>query len=164
MKQAFTIGIDNGVTGSMAIIGPDGAVFEHVPTKQYLMGQTGSIVRRIDVDALRAFIATHVPIAQEARAYVERPFTGSPTMINTMLLSARAHEAVLIALEQLHIGTTTIDSREWQKPILGDVKGSPALKLASKLRGCALYPYLAASIATHGDADGLLIAHRFAKL
>ena len=126
------------------------------------MGMAGKIVRRIDHAALFDMIDSRIPAYRgDLSAYVERPFTGSAMMINTVVLSARAHEAVLIVLERLGIGTTTVDSKEWQVPILGNVKGSPALKHASMLRGMAMYPAFAAQIKKHGDADGLLLAHHF---
>jgi hypothetical protein len=161
----YTIGIDNGTTGSIAILGPDGALFEIIPTRYYLLGKAGKMVRRIDTDALRSILALSMAGAHtHTRAYVERPFTGSAMMINTVALAARAHEAVLITLESLGIGLETVDSKQWQIPILGAVKGSANLKHASMLRGCALYPGLAGTIKKHGDADSLLMAHYFHNL
>jgi hypothetical protein len=119
------------------------------------------VVKRIDWDRLNCMISGRIGLCEKARAYVERPFTGSAMMINTTVLSARAHEAVLIVLEQLGIGAQTIDSKEWQVPILGAVKGSAELKKASKLRGAQMYPALAATINDHGDADALLMAHHY---
>lgn len=160
----ITIAIDNGTTGSLAILGPDGTLFEAVPTKEMLMGKAGKVVRRIDHAKLHDILAynsgTHPQFAN-VKAYIERPFTGSAMMINTTVLSARAYEATLIVLEQLGIGHETVDSKTWQLPMLGSIKGSPALKKASKLRGMAMYPALAASIKSHGDADSLLMAHHF---
>jgi hypothetical protein len=164
MSTHYTIAIDNGTTGSIAILGPDGPFFDVIPTKEYLMGKAGKVVKRIDHFELARMIEARnsgLNMRTFARAYVERPFTGSAMMINTTVLAARSHEAVLIVLEQLGIGTQTVDSKEWQVPILGNAKGSPALKKASKLRGMALYPALAASINDHGDADSLLMAHHF---
>jgi hypothetical protein len=160
MSTHYTIAIDNGTTGSIAILGPDGPFFDVIPTKEYLMGKAGKVVKRINWAGLYAIIDMRSR-GQARSAYVERPFTGSAMMINTSVLAARSHEAVLIVLEQLGIGVQTVDSKEWQVPILGAVKGSEALKKASKLRGMALYPALAATINDHGDADGLLMAHHY---
>lgn len=156
-----TIGLDNGTSGTIAILGPDSPFFDAVPSKPYLMGRAGKVVQRIDHDALRAMIAFRIGAPANAHCYVERPFTGSAMMINTSVLAARAHEAVLIVLEQLGVGVTTVDSKEWQVPVLGAVKGSAELKKASMLRGMALYPQFAKQIKSHGDADGLLMAHHF---
>lgn len=160
-----TIAIDNGVTGSIAIIGPDGVFFEPVPTKEQLMGKAGKVVRRIDHDALQNMLAGRVTHFNghnaHARAYIERPFTGSAMMINTTVLSARAHEAVSIVLEQLGIGYETVDSKPWQAAMLGAIKGSPALKKASMLRGMQMFPAHAKAIRDHGDADSLLMAQYY---
>lgn len=162
----YTIGIDNGTTGSIAILGPDGPFFDLVPVKEYLMGKAGKVINRIDHEALHEMLCTRVfdgnaMHPKEVVAYVERPFTGSAMMVNTTVLSARAHEAVLIVLERLAVGVQTVDSKEWQLPMLGNIKGSPALKHASMLRGVALYPRFMEIIKKHGDADALLMAHHF---
>lgn len=164
MSTRTTIAIDNGVTGSIAIIGQDGVFFEPIPTKEQLMGKAGKVIRRICHHELHALIIHRSPgWRADIRAYVERPFTGSAMMINTTVLSARAHEAVSIVLEQLGIGYETVDSKEWQKAMLGTIKGSAELKKASMLRGCQMYPALAAAIKDHGDADSLLMAHYYHK-
>lgn len=165
MSTRTTIAIDNGTTGSIAIIGPDGVFFEPIPTKEHLMGKAGKVVRRIDHDGLQNMLAARVTHFQghykHATAYVERPFTGSAMMINTTVLSARAHEAVSIVLEQLGIGYETVDSKEWQRAMLGTIKGSAELKKASMLRGTQMYPAMAKTIKDHGDADSLLMAHYY---
>lgn len=161
MKKV-TIGIDNGVTGSIGIIGPDGTIFEPMPTKQALAGKSGKVFKRIDHGKLDDILhAIDCTSGVQAHAYVERAFTGSAMMINTSLLSARSHEAVLIVLEQAGIGYTVVDSKEWQKAILGNVKGSAELKAASRIRGEQLYPALVKEVIDKGDADGLLIARYY---
>jgi hypothetical protein len=154
-----TIGIDNGASGSVAIIGEYGSIFEPIPTKQQLLGRGGKVVTRIDHAKLRDIIEHAIQDKTKAHAYVERPFTGK--FLNAVLPAQRAYEAALISLEILGIGFETVDSRDWQKPVLGAVKGSANLKRASHLRGSELYPQHAAAIADQGDADGLLIAHHF---
>ena len=161
-----TIAIDNGVTGSIAIIGPDGVFFEPVPTMEQLMGKAGKVVRRIDHADLRGLMGYWVggldgPTAGRGHAYIELPFSGSAMMINTTVLSARAHEAVSIVLEQLGIGYETVDSKPWQAAMLGAIKGSPALKKASMLRGMQMFPAHAKAIRDHGDADSLLMAQYY---
>jgi hypothetical protein len=158
----YTIAVDNGATGSVAILGPDGPFFEPVPTKDQLMGKAGKVAKRIDHAALSKLIDARV-FASPAlcRAFIERPFTGGPMFINVSVLSARSHEAVSIVLEQLGIGYETVDSKPWQAAMLGAVKGSAELKKASKLRGAQMYPALAATINDHGDADALLMAHHY---
>lgn len=152
-----TIAIDNGTTGSIAIIGPDGVFFEAIPTKEQLMGKAGRIIKRIDTLQLFMMIERRIDMTKPNHAYVERPFTGSAMMINTTVLSARAHEAVSITLEDLDLGYETVDSKPWQTSMLGDIKGSANLKKASMLRGMQMFPAHAAAIRSHGDADSLLM-------
>lgn len=156
-----TISIDNGTTGSIAILSPDGSFFEPIPTKEALFGKAGKVVKRIDHADLDSMIKGRTAPNWTITAYIERPFTGSAMMINTTVLSARAHEAVCIVLEQLGIGYETVDSKPWQAAMLGAIKGSAELKKASKLRGMQMYPALAAAIKDHGDADSLLMAHYY---
>lgn len=163
MSAHVTIGLDNGVTASLAILGPDGAIFETMPTVRVNEGKAGKMITRINHRELAALLRFHIPTPERAHAWVEKSFTGSAMMINTSLLAARSYEAVIIVLEQLGIGYHRIASSDWQKPVLGAVKGRDNLKAASLSRGIQYYPQLAASIKSHGDADGLLIAHHYHK-
>lgn len=151
------IGIDNGTSGSIGIIGPHGVIFELIPIKDSLLGKAGKHIKRVNVTKLMDILAPYKE--RDIFAYVERPFTGQ--FLNAVLPAQRSFEAVLIALELLNIGYEVIDSKQWQLPILGQIKGSSELKKASMLRGCQMYPKLASSIKDHGDADGLLIAHHY---
>lgn len=154
-----TIGIDNGTSGSIGIIGPDGAIFESTPVRDHVhYTKKGEFIKRIDVLALEGLFNVDGLV----KAYMERPYTG--TFVNTSVLAGRAYEATLITLEELRIGFETIDSKAWQKALLPGIKGSANLKKASRLRGIELYPALKDSITKHGDADGLLIAHHYHKL
>ena len=152
------VGIDNGPTGSIGIIGPDGVIFESVPTidaLHYVMNGTWST--RLDRQSFKDLLFLNVP--QGAMVFIERPFTGQ--FVKAAISAARFYEAMIICLEDMNMGYQTVDSKEWQKPVLGEVKGSAALKKASKLRGIQMYPNLQAAITKHKDADGLLIAHHF---
>ena len=164
---AYYIGIDNGQSGSVGIIGPDGVAYESIPTQDYLhYGKKGTISQRLD----RAGLSNLLPHFSapgpwvgyaNIHIYIERPFSGK--FINAVVPAHRFFEATIICLEDLQLGYTVVDSREWQAKMLGNVKGSANLKKASLLRGLQLYPQLAASIKSQGDADGLLIAHYFAN-
>jgi len=157
MSKAI-VGIDNGPTGSIGIIGPDGVIFESVPTKESLhYGKAGTKSKRLDRAAFKDLMFMHVPFG--TMVFVERPFTGQ--FVKAAISAARFYEAMIICLEDMNMGYQTVDSKEWQKPVLGEVKGSAALKKASKLRGIEMYPNLKAAITKHKDADGLLIAHHF---
>jgi hypothetical protein len=167
----LTIGIDNGSSGSLGIILNSQAVhFGPVPAQDYLhYGKKGSISKRLNREALSfLFHAQNIgqeewdEFARSVRVFVERPFSGK--FINAVVPAHRFFEATIITLEDLGIGYEVVDSGPWQKALLGGVTGSPELKKASKLRGIQLYPHLADSIKKHGDADGLLICHHYARL
>ena len=151
----ITIGIDNGTSGSWSVLGNGWVYFAPVPTKMSLLGKMERRITRIDVPPLLQTLRK----SKGDRAYVERPFTGR--FLNAVLPAQRAFEAVLIALETAGVPYEVIDSKVWQKPMLGAVKGSENLKRASMELGIKLYPQLAYQITKHGDADGLLIAHYF---
>ena len=157
------IGIDNGSTGTIGIISPSGAKFIETPIKESLhYGKKGGLIKRLDRQAFRELLSTLNPIDTVVR--IERPFTGAPMMIQAMLHAHRFFESTICVLEDMGFGYEVVDSGTWQKPTLGDVKGSAELKKASKLRGIQLYPQFEALIKKHGDADGLLISHYFAYL
>jgi hypothetical protein len=158
----ITVGIDNGQSGSIAILGGDsGVFFDSIPTKDALhYGKKGTVGQRLDREALRRIICGDMnPDREGIIAYVERHFTGR--FMNAVIPAQRFFEATIITLEDMGIGYEVIDSGVWQKPMLGAVGGSAALKKASLLRGIQLYPKLEAAIRSHKDADGLLIAHHF---
>ena len=170
-----TVGIDNGSTGSIGVIRPGGSsFFQPVPTQDYLhYGKRGSIGQRLDRDALRCFLEVTLglgtpywPGFDGVKVYIERPFSGK--FINAVVPAHRFFEATIIALEDFGnrhgLGYEVVDSGVWQKSVLGNVKGSPELKKASKLRGLQLYPQHREAITKQGDADGLLIAHYFHRL
>ena len=164
------IGIDNGQSGTIGIMRDGQAVcFVETPTMDTLhYGKKGKISQRLDRGALRNLLIHHADINAmggevKARAYVERPFTGGAMMINAMLSARSFYEATIITLEDLGIGYEVVDSGEWQKALLGAVKGSAELKKASMLRGIQLFPQYAEAIRKHGDADGLLISYHYAR-
>jgi hypothetical protein len=158
----ITIGIDNGTTGSIGFIVRDRAYFVETPSKMSILGKKERHIRRIDHQSLNELLMVNAikPMVLNnnvtVHAYIERPFTGR--FMGAVLPAQRSFEAVLIVLEQLNIPYTVIDSKEWQKAQLPDVKGSKELKAASCALGRSKWPELAAMVLKHGDADGLMIA------
>lgn len=152
------IGIDNGTTGTIAVLDGDASIFVETPVFETLSYQKSKVrhIHRIDVAALRKLFGTYDPMS--TRVVIERP------MINSMrfqasISAARALEATLIVLEELHLGYEYLDSGAWQKALLPEgIKGAPKLKKASKEIGLRMFPAHEATIRKHGDADALLIA------
>lgn len=148
------IGIDNGTTGTIGVVG-DMSLFVKAPVKkeQNYTKKEGS-VSRIDVVKLREILVD----IQNPFALLERPFV-NPKMFNATLSAIRALEATLNVIEILNIPYTYIDSKQWQSVMLpSGVKGSADLKKASLDIGCRLFPQHRELIEKHGDADGLLMA------
>jgi hypothetical protein len=162
----ITIGIDNGTTGSIGIILQDGhkkeAFFAETPSKMSILGKKERHIRRIDHESLKELLMVQAikPMVLNdnvtVQAYIERPFTGR--FMGAVLPAQRSFEAVLIVLEQLSIPYTVVDSKEWQKAQLPEIKGSKELKAASCALGRSKWLDLAAMVLKHGDADGLMIA------
>ena len=84
--------------------------------------------------------------------------------VNMMLFKAslnahRSFEATVILMESMKIGYEVVDSKAWQKEMLGNgIKGSKNLKDASMLKGIQMFPHLETAIKKHKDADGIMIA------
>lgn len=154
MSGAY-VGIDNGVTGSLALLLNSTTQFMPVPVyKEQSYTKKKQQITRIDFPALLKILATWKP----ARAFIERPFV-NPHGFKATASALRALEATLIAVEQIGLSYQYVDSREWQKVMLpAGIKGTPDLKRASVDIGCRLFPQYADSIRKHKDADSLLIA------
>ena len=155
------IGIDNGVSGSFALVGDRWPLMFRVPTKnEQDFQKKQKRIKRIDAWQLEQVLSAALAQAKEAalKAVLERPFV-NPRMFNATLSAIRAWEATLITLERLKIPHQVIDSKEWQKIMLPKgCKGAKALKQASADAGRRLFPTLTTIIDAHGDADSLLIA------
>jgi len=156
------IGIDNGVSGSIGYILPNGKCnFRKTPIKMtFSHTKDGQKMNRIDTEKLNKMLwsivrKTTLLKTNTIMCYIERPFT-DPRKWKASVSGARAMEATLIILEQLNIPHESIGSRKWQKEMLPGVKGSLNLKAASLETGKRLFP-LVGKI-EHSDYDGLLIA------
>lgn len=150
----YYIGIDNGTSGSIGVVGGD-VNFILTPTIKVLshVGKA-KYISRIDYKELFKFLSNY---REKSFVLLERPFTGR--FVNTAITAGRAFEATLICLEQLNMGFRVIDSKEWQKEFFPKgLKGSPKLKKASAQIGSQRFPQFTDVIQELGDADGLLIA------
>lgn len=155
------IGIDNGVSGSIGIVGEGiGARFIKTPIKKELSYQKSkkSYISRIDFPVLYTYFEDLVNLGLPMFASIERPMINS-TRFSASISAARSLEATLIILELLKIPYEYCDSKAWQKELLPPgIKGSAEQKKASKDIGIRLFPMFEKEITKHGDADGLLIA------
>lgn len=154
------IGIDNGVTGSLAAF-RDGQLldFRETFTKKWLkptVSSRESYMARIDVEALSGWIKNLKREDEEVIAVLERAMTDQ-TRFAATISSHHAQEALMITLELLKISYMTIDSKVWQSRFLPRISGSISLKAESKRKGIEEFPQFAKVINSHGDADAIFI-------
>lgn len=156
------MGIDNGVSGSIALVGLYNPIMIHTPAtmvQDYTKAKKN--IQRINSEVLYRTLSDWAVLAENnsARlmAVLERPMI-NPMRFNASISAARALEATLVILERVGIPYQFCDSRGWQKALLpGGVEG-PALKKASLDIGSRLFPNCAEVIKKQTDADSLLIA------
>lgn len=160
------IGIDNGVSGTVGIVG-DGVptVFRKVPVRsEQDYTKAKKMLTRIDAPRFRDLVCDAIANARlldsdvRALAVIERPMV-NPERFAATGSALRAFEAILIVLEEARIARQFVDSRQWQKVMLPlGTKGAPDLKGASADAGSRLFPEFEVLMRKHGDADGLLMA------
>lgn len=154
-NEKYYIGIDNGISGSIGIVERNEGFMESflVPTKSgqdYTKKKQN--VTRIDSVKLKEKL---LPYCTDVNCFaiLERPLN-NPTRMRATLSALRALESTLVILEDLKIPYQFIDSKEWQKLFLPNIKGDE-LKAGSFLKGKQLFPMCDLK---HKDLDGLLIA------
>ena len=150
------IGIDNGVSGSVAILTRLGKVLYYkkiVVRKELSYTKTVQHITRIDVPSLYTLLKQFKEKDKHLICFMERPMTGPFLKIKSIISGMRALEATLIVLERLCIPYRYIDSKEWQGALLpkGVKKGENKKAAVSIAR--RLFPKIKTK-----DADGLLIA------
>jgi hypothetical protein len=133
------IGIDNGVTGSFAIITYLGTFCWAMP-----------VIKCLD-SALRKILYSPTSYVKEI-AVIERPMV-NPARWKATMSAIRCLEATLVILEDLGIPYQFIDSKEWQKKMLPSGLHKEELKEASYQVAKRLFPTV-----EFKDGDSLLIA------
>lgn len=154
--ERIYIGIDNGVTGTIGIVGNgiEPRMYHTPVKKEQDYTKAKKVVTRLDCSALQGILDEYNHSA--LFAVIERPMI-NPTRWTASMSAIRCLEAELIVLEMLGIGHQFIDSREWQRELLPrGIQGSDEQKKASKDIGNRLFPQFADF--KHPDRDGLLIA------
>lgn len=154
MREIY-IGIDNGVSGSIGILGAaEGARFFRTPIhKERSYTKDEKHISRLDVPAFRKMVAG---FPKDTLVLLERPMV-NPQRFAASMSAMRAMEATLIVLEENDYFLRYVDSKEWQSALLPKIVGSDELKAASLAKGGELYPALKTKFKS--DADSLLIAH-----
>lgn len=146
------IGIDNGVSGSIGILGPQLIAFHRTPVhKERSYTKDEKNISRVDVAELRKLVQGY---PEDTLVLVERPMV-NPRRFAATLSAVRALEATLIVLEESNYFIRYVDSKEWQSVMLPKIVGSDELKAASLKLGNEMFP----GQKFKSDADSLLMAH-----
>lgn len=155
------IGIDNGTTGSIALVSEYSTIraFFMTPVfSQLNYTKEKKNITRIDRKALLDILVRYNVFDEKSvLAVLERPMV-NPQRFNASLCAVRALESTLGVLEDMEIPYMYIDSKEWQKAMLPHGVSGDSLKSASKDIGIRLFPEFKDLIVKHKDADSLLIA------
>jgi hypothetical protein len=155
MARIF-IGLDNGVTGTIGIVGEGiQPQIYHTPVKKELnYTKKKDNITRLDANGFANLLKQFEP--SNAIVVMERPMV-NPTRFKATTSALRCFEAQLILIEHLGFAYFYVDSKDWQRELLPKgIKGSDEQKKASKDIGKRLFPQLADF--KHSDFDGLLIA------
>lgn len=150
------IGIDNGTTGTIGIVGEGiEPQLYHTPVKKEQdYTKAKKQITRLDcnefIEIINQFELNDVKIV------CERPMI-NPTRWTASMTAIRCWEAQLIIFETLGISHQFVDSKEWQREMLPKgIKGSDEQKKASLDIGNRLFPQFASF--KQKDRDGILIA------
>jgi hypothetical protein len=151
------IGIDNGVTGGIAILFPGGSILNaKTPVKRVLnYTKEKQWMNRIVFNELGQLLrgGQSRTTLMNSFCLIERPMV-NPERFKATVSALRALEATEIILERSMIPYQFIDSKEWQKALLPKgLKGPDELKKAAKYVAKQLFPNVKIV-----NADSLLIA------
>jgi hypothetical protein len=153
----ISIGIDNGVSGSIGIISKDWSKYIETPMfSQQNYTKKKANITRVDWSALYDLLSPYGGL--NVFVLLERPMV-NPMRFNASTSALRSLESTLVIIERLKFAHAYLDSKNWQKVLLPEgIKGSDELKKASFDIGVRTFPQHADMIKKHGDADGMLIA------
>jgi hypothetical protein len=154
------IGIDNGVTGSIAILQENDDRFFETPIKvEQSYTKKKQNITRLSLGFLNILdcVEDENKEFRNTLVIIERPMV-NPTRFKATLSAIRCLEATLFCLETKNIPYMYIDSKEWQRELLPKGLQKEELKKASCDIACRLFPEFKDEIIKHKDGDALLIA------
>ena len=150
------IGVDNGTTGTIGIVG-DGispCMYYTPAKKEQNYCKKKDNITRLDANGFANILKQFD--AKDVMVVMERPMV-NPTRFKSTTSALRCFEAELTLIEHFGFPYCYVDSKDWQKVLLPKgIKGADEQKKASKDIGKRLFPQLADF--KHSDFDGLLIA------
>lgn len=149
--KRIIIGIDNGVTGAVAIISQKEVIYNPMPVRKCLdYTKKKNWLNRVDGIKLKQILLKVK--AEDTLALIERPMV-NPSRWKATMSAIRCLEAVLIILEDMKIPYQFIDSKEWQRKMLPQGLRKEELKKGSMEVAKRLFPAV-----EFKDGDALLIA------
>lgn len=146
----WILGIDNGITGSLTLMNPDGKVVLYAPvpiykerkwtkpkqvvikkkaTKKTPSQKTKKLeydeITLIDIDALQRLLVTHTSILSDIHCFLERPAISyaAAWSMKTSISAAMSWAYTVFVLKKLGIDRTDLDSKEWQKCLIPEATG-----------------------------------------
>lgn len=162
----LVIGLDNGSTGSVAVLNIRDRHRVHffktpvVYQQDYTKTKKG--ITRLDSSTFLRILKKYAKRSEgNLILIIERPVTGK--FKKSIVPGMRFLEAVLVCAELSCVPYRFIDSKEWQKELLPKGVKKEQLKKASLSIGVRLFPKFKDLIKLHKDADSLLIAE-YARL
>lgn len=138
--STWILGIDNGVSGSFALMDPSGniRVFSHVPTykerkwtkpkvKKLKSGvkHTYDYITLIDIDAFQRMLVPYTSVITDIHCFLERPAISyaAAWSMKTSISAAMSWANVVYVLKRLQIPRTDVDSKDWQRILIPEAMG-----------------------------------------
>lgn len=148
--MTFTIGIDPGLTGALAVLDADGIIVTladlPVIRDRSLAWIDGGELQSLLLDALRG---------RPARAVVERVSAMPRQGVASSFTFGVGFGSILGVLQAMQIGIELVTAAQWKRSL-----GLPANKRTSLDRARLLFPGADLRLAKHdGRAEALLLAH-----
>lgn len=138
--STWILGIDNGITGSIALMDPSGKVVFHAPVPVYkerkwtkpklakLKTKTKVVydeITMIDVVTLQRMLVKYTSTISDIHCFLERPAISyaAAWSMKTSISAAMSWAYVVHVLKQLQIPRTDVDSKDWQKQLIPEATG-----------------------------------------
>jgi hypothetical protein len=159
VRYKIYIGIDNGVTGTIAILCPsEPSTFMKMPViSEQSYTKTKQNITRLNFPELNAILHQLSCAQNPVFCIIERPMV-NPGRWKATLSAIRCLESTLISLQLNKIPYQYMDSKEWQKEMLPKGITKNELKPASLDIASRIFPHLKMEIQKHKDGDSLLMA------
>jgi hypothetical protein len=155
------IGIDNGPSGAVGVIGTrEPALFPTPTILQQDYTKKKQNLSRLKTGEFLTLLSSSGEMADNLSKILvlfERPLV-NPMRFRATLTAIRCLEAQLVVVEILGYPYMFVDSRAWQKELLPEGCSKEELKHASRDIGIRLFPTLEEQIKKQKDADAIFIA------